>query len=78
MRSDTPHRLARWALQHVLRVASEIALHLARKAATSRFDGPAGETAAELERLAGVLFDWSCRLNEILDASRANMKTAGR
>jgi hypothetical protein len=67
-------RVARWALQHILRIASEIALLLSRRATSNRFEGPAAETASELEHLGGVLLDWSSRLREIREASGANMK----
>jgi len=69
--------VARWALQHILRFAAEVALYLSRRGAADRFDGPAGETASELEHLTGVLVDWSFRLNEVREASRAKVKTGG-
>jgi hypothetical protein len=64
-------RLSRWMLCHELRHAGGLALNLSQLAATSRFEGPAGETAAEFDRLAHTLLDWAERFAEIREAARA-------
>jgi hypothetical protein len=61
-------RLLRWRLYRGLRRTGELARRLSQTSARDRFEGPAGETSAELDHIAHTLFDWSERIREIRNA----------